>query len=49
MSGFLLSPAASTDLDEIWEYTVARWGVEQAERYTQGTHDRLPRGWQTSA
>lgn len=33
MSGFLLSPAARTDLAEIWDYTADRWGVEQAERY----------------
>ena len=33
MTGFQLSPAARVDLDEIWDYTVRRWGVEQAERY----------------
>ena len=33
MTGFLLSPAARADLDEIWDYTARRWSVEQAERY----------------
>ena len=28
-----LTPAALTDLDTIWEQTVARWSVEQAEAY----------------
>jgi toxin ParE1/3/4 len=33
MRGFLLSPAARADLDEIWDYTAARWSLDQAERY----------------
>ncbi|MDR5804945.1 type II toxin-antitoxin system RelE/ParE family toxin [Caballeronia sp. LZ001] len=33
MRPFVLSPAAERDLDEIWDYTVARWGEVQAERY----------------
>jgi toxin ParE1/3/4 len=28
-----ISPRASRDLDEIWAYTLERWGVEQAEFY----------------
>lgn len=32
-SRFLLSPRAQKDLDEIWDYTAARWGIEQAEIY----------------
>ncbi|MFX1684562.1 type II toxin-antitoxin system RelE/ParE family toxin [Paraburkholderia sp. A1RO-5L] len=33
MRAYVLSPAAERDLDEIWDYTVARWGESQAERY----------------
>jgi toxin ParE1/3/4 len=32
---FVLSPRAQTDLEEIWDYTVARWGLDQAETYTR--------------
>ena len=32
---FILSPRAQTDLEEIWDYTVARWGLDQAETYTR--------------
>ena len=35
MAGFLLSPAARTDLDNIWDYTIREWGEAQAERYTR--------------
>jgi toxin ParE1/3/4 len=36
MSGhFVLTPRAQTDLDEIWDYTVDRWGFDQAETYTR--------------
>jgi toxin ParE1/3/4 len=31
--GFQLSPRAQLDIDEIWNYTEARWGLDQAERY----------------
>ena len=33
MKGFLLSPAARADLEEIWDYTARTWGRAQAERY----------------
>ena len=33
MSGYVLSPRAERDLDEIWDYTAERWDVEQADRY----------------
>jgi toxin ParE1/3/4 len=32
---FILSPRAQADVDEIWAYTVERWGVEQAEFYVR--------------
>jgi toxin ParE1/3/4 len=36
MSGrVVLTPRAQTDLDEIWDYTLDRWGLDQAESYTR--------------
>lgn len=35
-SGWLLRPAASDDLAEIWLHGTSNWGVEQAERYADG-------------
>jgi toxin ParE1/3/4 len=32
---YRLGPAARTDLDGIFDYTVAEWGLEQAIRYTR--------------
>jgi toxin ParE1/3/4 len=31
--GFVLSPRAKADIDDIWAYTVERWGLAQAEHY----------------
>ena len=33
MSGYVLSPRAQADLDDIWDYTERNWGKEQAEAY----------------
>jgi len=30
-----LRPRARADLDKIWDYTLERWGVDQAESYTR--------------
>ncbi len=30
---YRLSPLAELDLENIWDYTVATWSVQQAERY----------------
>jgi toxin ParE1/3/4 len=30
-----LSPAARGDLEDIFDYTVQQWGLDQALRYTQ--------------
>ncbi|WP_435171706.1 type II toxin-antitoxin system RelE/ParE family toxin [Falsirhodobacter sp. 1013] len=41
------SPAAAADLDGIWDYTAERWGVRQAESYTdalQGACEALAAG-----
>jgi toxin ParE1/3/4 len=34
MAEYQLTPAAERDLQAIWKYTAAHWGVEQADRYT---------------
>lgn len=39
MSSFLLSPAAQADLDGIWDYTVKRWGQDQAITYIRSIRD----------
>jgi toxin ParE1/3/4 len=33
MSGYVLTPRAQADLDEIWNYTATRWNERQADRY----------------
>jgi toxin ParE1/3/4 len=33
MKGYVLSPRAQRDIDDIWEYTLAHWNVRQAEIY----------------
>ncbi|HZT49191.1 MAG TPA: type II toxin-antitoxin system RelE/ParE family toxin [Hyphomicrobiaceae bacterium] len=33
MSRYVLSPRARADLEDIWAYSVKRWGTEQAEDY----------------
>ena len=33
MTGYVLSPRAQADLDDIWDYTEQRWSAAQAERY----------------
>src|SRR6516164_4545371 len=33
MSGYVLSPRAKADLDDIWDYTERNWGTEQAKAY----------------
>jgi toxin ParE1/3/4 len=35
MSRVVLSPKAKSDLSEIWDYTLAEWGVDQAEKYVR--------------
>lgn len=36
MASYRLSPAARSDLESIWDYTVRHWGEAQAEIYTRG-------------
>ena len=33
MNRATLSPRAQADLDEIWDFTAERWGLDQAESY----------------
>jgi toxin ParE1/3/4 len=33
MTKYVLSPRAKADISEIWDYTVERWGIRQAEIY----------------
>jgi toxin ParE1/3/4 len=33
VSRYTLSPRAQSDIEEIWDYTAAHWGADQAERY----------------
>ena len=35
MSQVFFSQAAISDIEQIWDYTHDRWGVDQAERYTK--------------
>ncbi len=40
---YRLTPAAQTDLADIWLYTVQQWSVTQADRYTDILEDTLER------
>jgi toxin ParE1/3/4 len=33
MMSYVVSPRAQADIDEIWEYSVDRWDIDQANRY----------------
>ncbi|WP_225073249.1 type II toxin-antitoxin system RelE/ParE family toxin [Desulfuromonas sp. CSMB_57] len=35
MSRVTLTPKAKGDLDDIWDFTFARWGMDQAEKYVR--------------
>lgn len=35
-SGWVIRPAAETDLSDIWYYGADAWGIEQADRYADG-------------
>jgi toxin ParE1/3/4 len=35
MGRYVLSPLAQSDLNEIWNFTESRWGIDQAETYTR--------------
>jgi toxin ParE1/3/4 len=33
MTRYVVSPRAQADIEDIWDYTAARWDISQAERY----------------
>ncbi len=33
MTGYVLTPRAKADIAEIWDYTIAVWGIGQSETY----------------
>lgn len=39
MSGYVLTPAAQADLEDIWRYSVQQWSFAQAERYIRAIGD----------
>ncbi|PJK08796.1 plasmid stabilization protein ParE [Lysobacteraceae bacterium NML95-0200] len=39
MKTIAFSPAAEDDIGEIWHYSAERWGVEQADSYTDAIRD----------
>ena len=43
MAKFLIQEAATFRLDQIYRYTLSRWGVEQAESYIEGLFDAFSR------
>jgi toxin ParE1/3/4 len=47
MSGYVLSPRAQADLDEIWEYTAERWDEDQANRYILDIRDAISSTYET--
>lgn len=41
MSRYALSPLAEADLDDIWTYTAAQWGEDQAEAYLRSIQSTI--------
>ncbi|MET3613548.1 toxin ParE1/3/4 [Rhizobium aquaticum] len=39
MKALVFSPAAELDLANIWDYSAANWGPDQADRYTDEIED----------
>lgn len=39
MKAVAFTPAAQSDLDEIWDYSATTWGAEQADRYIDAIRD----------
>ena len=51
MTGYILSPAAESDVNDIWDYTLENWGVAQAASYVGDIRDAcaaLSRGQKVS-
>ncbi|MFD2430874.1 type II toxin-antitoxin system RelE/ParE family toxin [Sphingobium scionense] len=39
MKWLLFTPAAQADLSDIWDYSAATWGVDQADLYIDAIRD----------
>jgi len=39
MKKLVFSPAAIADIHKIWNYTAERWGMDQADQYTDTIQD----------
>lgn len=39
MNCLTFSPAALADISDIWDYTAERWGLDQADQYTDDIRD----------
>jgi toxin ParE1/3/4 len=39
LKGYVLSPAAESDVNDIWNYTATKWGTRQAVSYIGGIRD----------
>ena len=39
MKAITFSPMAETDIDGIWDYSADRWGMDQADSYTDEIRD----------
>ena len=47
MSRLTFAPAAAADIDAVWDYTLGKWGADQADQYTddiQAVSESLARG-----
>lgn len=42
MASYSLSSKAAADLEDIYEYTIIHFGLEQARVYLLGLHARVP-------
>jgi len=43
LAAYRLTPAARTDLEDIWLYTAQQWSMMQADRYTDILEDTFER------
>jgi plasmid stabilization system protein ParE len=41
MTGYRFYPTADKAQDDIWDYSVRKWGEAQAETYIKGLHEHL--------
>ena len=41
MTGYIISPRAQADIEEIWDYTVGRWNDNQAVRYIRAIQEAI--------